>query len=95
MGWTGCHVPKGTKIEDHSWYISCYDELFVQFGKNVGANVFDQNRAYLAIGTKIPKVGRLEFGYLNQLIIKSNGIQVENNHTLQLGISSTLPFHSE
>lgn len=86
---------KGTKIEDHSWYISCYDELLVQFGRNIGLNIFDQNRAYLAIGTKIPKVGRLEFGYLNQLIIKSNGIQVENNHTLQLGISSTLPFHSE
>lgn len=85
---------KGTKIEDHSWYLSMYDECFIQFGKNIGLNVFDQNRAYIAVGTKIPKVGRLEFGYLNQFIIKSNGIQVENNHTLQIGLSSTLPFHS-
>jgi hypothetical protein len=85
---------KGTKIEDHSWYLSMYDECLIQFGKNIGLNVFDQNRAYIAIGTKIPKVGRLEFGYLNQFIIKSNGIQVENNHTLQIGLSSTLPLHS-
>ena len=86
---------KGTKIEDHSWYISCYDELFVQFGKNVGANVFDQNRAYVAIGTKIPKLGRVEIGYLNQLIVKSNGINVESNNTFQLGISFNLPLHHE
>jgi len=81
-----------TTIEDKTFYISAYDELFINFGKNVALNIFDQNRAYLAIGYKIPKLGRLEIGYLNQLIVKSNGIQVENNHTLQLGISSTVEF---
>lgn len=79
---------KGSEIKDKSWYISLYDELFVSFGKNVAFNVFDQNRAYLALGYKIPRVGRLEIGYLNQLIIKSNGIKVENNHTLQVGLIS-------
>jgi len=85
---------KGTKIEDYSWYLSMYDECFIQFGKNIGLNVFDQNRAYIAIGTKIPKIGRLEIGYLNQLLLKSNGIQVENNHTLQIGLNANIPFHS-
>jgi hypothetical protein len=77
---------KGKTIEDKSFYLSMYDELFVNFGKNVKYNIFDQNRVYLAIGYRMPKLGRLELGYLNQLIFKGDGIKVENNHTLQVGL---------
>lgn len=82
----------GQKIIDKSFYISFYDELFINFGKNVGLNLFDQNRAYAAIGYKIPKMGRLEIGYLEQTIIKSDGFKIENNHTIQLGLSSNIDF---
>ncbi len=86
---------KGKTIEDNSLYVSAYDEFFINFGKNVGYNVFDQNRAYLALGYKLPKLGRLEVGYLNQLVFKGNGIQIENNHTLQIGLISTIPFYTQ
>jgi hypothetical protein len=86
---------KGKTIVDKSFYFSAYDEFFVSFGKKVGFNLLDQNRAYVAIGYKIPKVGKLEIGYLNQLVIKSDGIKIENNHTLQLGLSSTINFYKE
>ncbi|MFI5203046.1 MAG: DUF2490 domain-containing protein [Flavobacteriales bacterium] len=85
----------GKIIEDKSFYISVYDEIFIGFGKNVGLNLIDQNRAYMAIGYKIPGVGRLEIGYLNQLVVKSDGIKIENNHTLQLGLSSVISFKKE
>jgi hypothetical protein len=83
---------KGKTIEDKSFYLSLYDELFVNFGEKVGMNIFDQNRAYAAIGYKIPKVGRLEAGYMLQTIVKSDGIKVEDNHTLQIGLMANLPF---
>lgn len=83
---------KGKTIEDKSLYFSCYDEAFVNFGENVQANIFDQNRAYAALGYKFPKWGKLEIGYMNQMIVKSDGVKVENNHTLQVGFSSTLDF---
>ena len=83
---------KGSKIEDRSAYLTAYDEIMINFGEHVGMNLFDQNRAYLAIGYKIPKIGRFEVGYMQQTIIKPNGIQVEYNHTLQVGLSSTLDF---
>lgn len=86
---------KGKTIEDRSLYATAYDEFFINFGKNVGYNIFDQNRAYLALGYKLPKLGRLEVGYLNQLVFKGNGIQVENNHTLQIGLISTIPFYKQ
>jgi hypothetical protein len=34
-------------------------------------------------------------GYLNQLLVKSDGLKVENNHTLQIGILSNLNFFKE
>ncbi|MFN7117408.1 MAG: DUF2490 domain-containing protein [Saprospiraceae bacterium] len=83
---------KGKTIEDKSLYLSVYDEFMINFGKNVGLNIMDQNRAYAAIGYKIPKVGRLELGYMNQLIFKGDGIKVENNHTLQAGLSCAIDF---
>lgn len=87
---------KGKTIQDKSLYISAYDELFVNFGKKVGQNIFDQNRAYIALGYKIPKVGKLKIGYLNQLIFKApDGIKVENNNTLQIGLISTVDFYKK
>jgi hypothetical protein len=80
----------GEVIEDKSWFFTMYDELFVNFGENVALNIFDQNRAYLALGYKVPKAGRIEVGYLSQLILRSDGVRVENNHTLQVGLYSTL-----
>lgn len=83
---------KGKDITDRSFYLTLYDEVLVGFGKNVAANSLDQNRAYAAIGYKLPKVGRLEFGYLYQTINKGDGVKRERNHTLQVGLSSNIDF---
>lgn len=86
---------KGKTIEEKSFYITAYDEIFINAGKNIAFNIFDQNRLYAAIGYRIPKLGRLEIGYLNQLILKSDGIKVENNHTLQIGLSSAIELRKK
>lgn len=86
---------KGKTITDKSLYLSLYDEIMLGFGKHVGYNIFDQNRAYIALGYKIPKVGRLEVGFLEQTILKPDGIKVENNHTLQVGLTSNLDFYKK
>jgi hypothetical protein len=77
-------------IHDKSVYITCFDEAFINFGKHVQANVFDQNRIFGGIGYKVPKWGRLEFGYLNQLLIKPDGLKIENNHTILLSLLSNI-----
>jgi hypothetical protein len=84
---------KGKVIADKSFYLSAFDEIMVNFGKNVGNNVFDQNRAYVALGYKVPKLGRLELGYMQQLLLRSDGIRVENNHNLQLGLNCNIDFY--
>jgi hypothetical protein len=84
---------KGKTIVDKSFFLSAYDEILVNFGENVAANAFDQNRAYIALGYKIPKLGRFELGYMLQTIFKSDGIKVERNHNIQVGLISTLDFY--
>ena len=76
------------------WGIALYDEPFIAFGHNVASNVFDQNRAYAAVTYTLGKASRIEVGYMNQLIQQRNGRIFESNHTLQVGIFSTLALRS-
>jgi hypothetical protein len=86
---------KGKTIAPGTWYASVYDELMVNTGKEVKLNVFDQNRAYIAIGYVVPKLGKLELGYLMQTVYKPDGIKVEKNATLQIGLASNIDFYKK
>lgn len=83
---------KGKSIIDGSLYLTLYDEVLFSFGEQVAANALDQNRAYAALGYKVPHLGRLELGYLHQTLYKPDGIRIERNHTLQAGLISNLDF---
>jgi hypothetical protein len=63
----------------------------VHFGPNA-ANVFDQNRAFAGVGHKVGRWGRVEAGYLNQLIQQSSGLAYESNHTLRISWLSSAPL---
>lgn len=49
-------------------YAAAYDEIFIGFGKNVGENIFDQNRISGLIGYKFNSSIRLEGGPFNQTV---------------------------
>lgn len=58
---------KGKEIKDKTPYLAFYDEVFIGFGKNVNANIFDQNRFGALIGYRFTKYIRLEVGFMNQI----------------------------
>jgi Protein of unknown function (DUF2490) len=75
---------RGTEIIDKTPYIACYNEVFIGFGKNVNANVFDQNRIGVLLGYRLNNTFRLEGGYLNQIVqfgrlINSQNVYQYNN----------------
>ena len=75
-------LPLGKKqIENNTPYLAVYDELIVGFGKNIGENVYDQNRLGLIIGYKFNPLFRLEAGYLNH--IQQLGREVDNKNVFQ------------
>jgi hypothetical protein len=60
--------------------------------KGIGKNILDQNRLYGAIGWRFNKNVNVQLGYLNQYIVKTDGIKAERNHTIQIGVTYNLDF---
>ncbi len=82
------NVPLGQS----KYYVGLYNELFVNWGRNVVGNHFDQNRAYVALGRTLARQTRIEIGFLEQTLQRRGGLIWEHNHTLQLAVFSRLPF---
>jgi hypothetical protein len=72
---------KGREMKDKTPYFAVYDEIFVGFGKNVNANVFDQNRIGILLGYRFNKNVRIEGGYLNQTL--QFGRQINGKNVFQ------------
>jgi len=65
----------------HAPYLALFDEIFIGFGKNVGENVFDQNRIGILFGYKFNDLIKLEGGYLSQIVLL--GREVSNKNVYQ------------
>lgn len=82
----------------HPVFGALYDEVFINFGKDVGYNLFDQNRLYGAVGYTISPTVKIELGYLYQVVqhrtLDETSLKnrLENNHTLQVGLFSNVSF---
>lgn len=66
---------------DRSFYGAAADELLTGAGKDVGVNIFDQNRIFLLLGYKFSKRFSIEGGYVNQTL--QQGRRVGNNTIMQ------------
>jgi hypothetical protein len=86
-------IPLTKSTDVAGFYLAAYDEAFWNFGKNVAANDFDQNRAYLALGKGLSKSFKLEAGYMHQFLQQRNGRIFESNNTMMLSLYSTFRFH--
>lgn len=72
---------KGKEIKDKTPYLAAYDEVLIGFGKNVNANVFDQNRLGILLGYNVNKAFRIEGGYFNQIF--QFGRQINGKNVFQ------------
>ncbi len=58
---------RGATIDDGELYLNFFDELFISFGRNVGDNVYNQNRISGGFGYQVSNNLKLELNYLNQI----------------------------
>jgi len=63
------------------FYAVAADEIFIGAGKNVGVNIFDQNRIFLLAGFKFNKNITVEGGYFNQTL--QQGRRINNTTIMQ------------
>ena len=73
-------------------FATAYDEVFSFVPPYESASLFDQNRAYGALGWKLKPGWHVETGYLLQTIFQRNGRIAEHNHTLMISVVSVAPF---
>jgi hypothetical protein len=79
------------KKQKNKWRIILQDELFIGWGKNIGTNIFDQNRIALLIGYKLNKNIKLETGYINQIL--QQGKRVNDKAVFQYNNGFMLATH--
>ncbi|WP_033426394.1 DUF2490 domain-containing protein [Hymenobacter aerophilus] len=58
---------QGPSLDDREWYLNGFGEIFISFGRNVGLNVFNQNRLSAGLGYQLGPNLQLELNYLNQI----------------------------
>jgi hypothetical protein len=73
-------LPLHTK-NDQQLYTALADEIFIGAGKNVGANIFDQNRVFALFGYKFSKHISVELGFFN--VTLQQGRRVNNKAIFQ------------
>ncbi|HMR90491.1 MAG TPA: DUF2490 domain-containing protein [Saprospiraceae bacterium] len=72
---------KGKEITDHTPYVAIYDEILIGFGRNVGENIFDQNRIGILLGYRFSPLFRIEAGFINQTV--QLGREIDNQNVIQ------------
>lgn len=78
----------GKHSKGNGFFLAAQNEIFLNFGQNKGASVFDQNRAYTAIGKRFSPTERLEFGYMYQNQLMRTGLIREHNHIFVISFLS-------
>jgi hypothetical protein len=83
------------EMADNTLFFAAYDEPFLGFVKGIAKNILDQNRIYAALGWSFNVACNIQLGYLNQYIVKKDGILAERNHTLQVSLAYNLDFRKK
>lgn len=73
-------------------FLNVNDEIFLGFGHGIGKNILDQNRFIGAVGYQFNPDFSIQMGYLNQFVVKTDGLHMERNHTLWTTITYNLDF---
>ena len=90
---------KGDSVDDGELYLNFFDELFIGFGRNVGNNIFNQNRLSGGLGYQFRDNLKVELNYLNQLLQHADPEPVtgkpvfEINNGFRLNFVYDLDFH--
>jgi hypothetical protein len=67
-----------------NWYWTASNEIMFNVPPNKASRAFDQNRLIALAGRNLSSGWRVEFGFLEQALLRRNGRILENNHTFML-----------
>jgi hypothetical protein len=80
------------KLERGAWFIAAFDEFFYSWGSTVTFHRIDQNRLYAGVGYQFSASSSVQAGPYDQLLIKKNGAEQENNVGVLVQYSHNFDF---
>lgn len=83
---------KGKELKAKVPYFVVQDEVFINAGKNIVYNVFDQNRFFVGLGYYFTDHLHVQLGYMNLFQQRASGDEFYNNHCFRLFLFHSLDF---
>ncbi len=75
---------KGKEIKAGTPFVSIIDEIFVNFGKRIVYNTFDQNRFFAGLGYQFDAHKSVQLGYMNIFQQEASGTDYLSTHAIRL-----------
>lgn len=83
------------KLVNRTLFLSMYEEIFIQAGKPVVYNHFEDNRMFLGLGYIINENFQIQAGYMWTYRHMGSPFKYESRHIPRLSIYHTLDFHGQ
>jgi len=85
----------GKKVEPKTPFIFINDEVFINFGKNITYNYFDQNRAFVGIGYQFTQHLNAHLGYMYVFQQLPEGNKYVNINAIRMFVFHNLDFRKK
>lgn len=80
------------QLEDKKFYFSISDEVFINSGKEISNNYFDQNRTTVGLGYKLNEGFNILVAYTNVFVQRAKVDAFEDNNVLVVNLYHNLDF---
>lgn len=86
---------KGKKIVAKTPFLALTDEVFINMGKEIVYNYFDQNRLFLGLGYQFNAHLNAQLGYMNLFQQTAAGSKYINSHAIRLFVFHSLDLRKQ
>ncbi len=86
---------KGDKVKPGAPGLLLQDEIWLNAGRQITYNYFDQNRLFLGLVVPFSEQLRMQIGYQHVFQQQASGYEFEDKHTLRLFVYHTLDFRKQ
>lgn len=89
-----CYVPiNKPQFENHTLFVSMYNEIFIQAGKSIVYNHLEDNRAFVGLGYNISAPLQVQAGYMYSFRHAGSPHAYENRNILRVSLYHHLDLH--
>lgn len=80
-------------FENHTLFLSLYNEIFIQAGKSIVYNHLEDNRAFAGIGYNLNEQFQIQGGYMFSFRHKGSPFDYEKRHIFRLSLYHHMDLH--